>query len=382
MMYGNQFVGRNVFVTGHTGFKGSWLSIWLHHLGARVHGYSLAPPTTPSNFQASGVRDLLESNVEADVRTAETLRSALDAANPSVVFHLAAQPLVRDSYKTPYETFDVNFMGTCNLLEAIRLRGKPCVVIVVTSDKCYENLESYRAYREDDAMGGHDPYSASKGTVELLVSSYRRSFFPPGRGGQHGIKLASVRAGNVIGGGDWARDRIVPDIVGHLHAGLPVPVRHPRAVRSWQHVLEPLNGYLTLASQMLTCDDADLCGGWNFGASEHCTASVSELVDGFCSAWDGGTWQYTGDPNQPHEAELLRLSSVKATTHLGWRPVWDLEQTIGHTVRWYREFRRAAGASMLGACIDDITAFSRDCVRITRGHEQLTTTSPLACSIV
>jgi CDP-glucose 4,6-dehydratase len=365
-----EFSGRSVFLTGHTGFKGSWLTIWLHELGSRVHGYSLAPPTRPSNFEASAVRELLESHAEADVRSTESLRAALDDADPDVVFHLAAQPLVRDSYQRPYETFDVNFMGTCNLLEAIRLRAKPCVVIVVTSDKCYENVESHRAYREEDAMGGHDPYSASKGASELLIDSYRRSFFPPEFIASHGVKLASVRAGNVIGGGDWARDRIVPDIVAHLHAGRPVPVRNPRAIRPWQHVLEPLNGYLTLAARMLSQDDVELCSGWNFGPSNQGTARVSDLVDGFCSAWDGGTWQCTGDPNQPHEAKVLRLSIEKARMRLGWRPVWDLEQTIDRTVRWYRQFHNATGASMLGACRDDIAAYSRDFARRTRGNQQ------------
>jgi CDP-glucose 4,6-dehydratase len=371
-MYGGIFAGRSVFVTGHTGFKGSWLTIWLHQLGARVHGYSLAAPTTPSNFDASGVRELLDSHVEADVRSTRMLRTALDNAVPDAVFHLAAQPLVRDSYQTPYETFDVNVMGTCNLLEAIRLRGKPCVVVIVTSDKCYENNESHRAYQEDDAMGGHDPYSASKGAAELLVNSYRRSFFPPKRVREHGVKLASARAGNVIGGGDWARDRIVPDIVQHLRAGRPVPVRNPRAVRPWQHILEPLNGYLMLASRMLSRDDAELCSGWNFGPGEERTASVSQLVEGFCSAWEGGSWKNMGHPNQPHEAELLRLSIEKAMTRLNWRPVWDFEQTIAHTVQWYREFYRAAGASMLGTCLDDIAAFALDLARITCGQRQLT----------
>jgi CDP-glucose 4,6-dehydratase len=362
--FGSAFAGRSVLVTGHTGFKGSWLSIWLHLLGAQVAGYSLAPPTRPSNFGVSNVRGLLHRHIEGDVRSLNDLQAAVDTADPDVIFHLAAQPLVRESYQTPRETFDVNFMGTCNLLEAVRLRRKPCVVIVVTSDKCYENLESHRAYREEDAMGGHDPYSASKGAAELLVASYGRSFFPPQRLNEHGVKLASARAGNVIGGGDWACDRIVPDIVAHLSTQRPVPVRNPEAVRPWQHVLEPLSGYLTLAAQMLSSSDAELCGGWNFGPSEQGTACVGELVTQFCAAWEGGEWRFTGDPNQLHEAKLLRLSIKKAEARFGWRPVWKLDETVERTIRWYRAQARSKGQSMLGQCIEDIAAYSREYARL------------------
>jgi CDP-glucose 4,6-dehydratase len=219
-------------------------------------------------------------------------------------------------------------------------------------------------------MGGHDPYSASKGAVELLVNSYRRSFFPAESVGRHGVKVATARAGNVIGGGDWARDRIVPDIVAHLEAGLSVPVRNPQAVRPWQHVLGPLGGYLTLASRMLSHDDAELCSGWNFGPSPQASACVSDLVERFCAAWNGGAWQFTGNPSQPHEARLLRLSIEKAKARLGWRPVWNLKQTIDHTVRWYREFHDARQSSMLDACLADIAAYSRDWARSARGREQ------------
>jgi CDP-glucose 4,6-dehydratase len=356
-LFGGAFAARSVFVTGHTGFKGSWLSVWLNKLGARVTGYSLAAAER-SNFVVSNVGELLECHIEGDTRSLEQLHSAVDRADPDVIFHLAAQPLVRESYQRPRETFDVNVMGTCNLLEAVRLRRKPCVVIVVTSDKCYENLESHRAYREDDAMGGHDPYSASKGAAELLVSSYRRSFFSPRRIGDHGVQFATVRAGNVIGGGDWASDRIVPDIVAHLSTDRPVPVRNPEAVRPWQHVLEPLSGYLTLAERMLTSRDAELCSGWNFGPSEAGTACVGQLVTEFCAAWDGGAWRFIGDSNQPHEAKLLRLSIKKAQSRLGWRPVWNLEDTVKRTVEWYRAFERSNGRSMLGQCLADIATYS------------------------
>jgi CDP-glucose 4,6-dehydratase len=355
----NQFRGKSVFVTGHTGFKGSWLSIWLHQLGAKVSGYALEPATSPSNFNVSCVRDVVDQHVVGDVRSVDTLRKSLDAADPDIIFHLAAQPIVRESYRNPYETFDTNFMGSCNLLEAVRLRRKQCVVVMVTSDKCYENLGSHRGYREDDPMGGYDPYSASKGAIELLVSSYRRSFFPPAQVSQHGVKLASVRAGNVIGGGDWASDRIVPDIVAHLNAKRAVPLRYPRAVRPWQHVLAPLNGYLVLASKMLSSNDAELCTGWNFGPTDAGTSSVSELVDEFCTAWGSGSWEDVSDINQPYEDGMLRLSIAKAAK-LGWAPVWTLRQTVEHTARWYLAFNASGGRSMLDVCLADIADYASD----------------------
>jgi CDP-glucose 4,6-dehydratase len=288
------------------------------------------------------------------------LRRALDDSDPEIIFHLAAQPLVRESYQTPYETMETNFMGTCNLLEAVRQRERPCVVIVVTSDKCYENREQRGAYSESDAMGGHDPYSASKGAVELLVASYRRSYFPADRCGEHRIKVSTVRAGNVIGGGDWARDRIVPDIVSHLRIGHSIPVRNPHSVRPWQHVLEPLSGYMMLAAKMLASDEPHLCDGWNFGPEEESNATVQELVERFCAAWGSGNWVDESDAAQPHEARLLRLSIEKATSHIGWRPTWSFKQAITRTARWYREFHSAAERSMRDACLRDIAQYSAD----------------------
>lgn len=354
---GGRFAGRSVFVTGHTGFKGSWLSIWLHQLGANVAGYSLGLPSNPCNFQASQVRGLLTRHYEADIRDVAALRKALDEADPEVIFHLAAQPLVRESYQTPYETMEANFMGTCNLLEAVRQRSAPCVVLVITSDKCYEIDERDYGYCENDPLGGHDPYSASKGAVELLASSYRRSFFSPENIDRHGVKLATVRAGNVIGGGDWAQDRIVPDIVAHLTSNRVVPLRNPGAVRPWQHVLEPLGGYLRLAGEMLASDDGSLCEGWNFGPDARSSATVQELVAEFCRAWGGGGWADVSSGSQPHEAHLLRLSIDKAVTRLGWRPAWTFRKTIEYTARWYREFRAAGDDSMQEACLRDIAEY-------------------------
>jgi CDP-glucose 4,6-dehydratase len=338
VVLGPAFAGRAVFVTGHTGFKGSWLSIWLHDLGARVTGYALAPPTSPSNFDASAVGDLLAAHCVADLRDTASLHAALRAAAPDVVFHLAAQPLVRQSYATPRETFDVNVMGTVNLLEAVRLLGRPCVVLVITSDKCYENREQTWGYREVDAMGGHDPYSASKGAAEIAVAAYRRSFFPLGQIRRHGVKVASVRAGNVIGGGDWAADRIVTDVVRHLQAGQPVPVRSPRAIRPWQHVLEPLGGYLLLAARMLQSDDPAWCDAWNFGPLPGEEIPVCRLVEGFVEAWGTGSWQDVSDPRQPHEAGVLRLCIDKALHQLGWRPRWSVAEAVRRTAEWFRRF--------------------------------------------
>ncbi|MBL7043927.1 MAG: CDP-glucose 4,6-dehydratase [Pirellulaceae bacterium] len=354
----SSFAGRSVFLTGHTGFKGSWLAIWLQQLGAYVHGYSLAPPTQPSSFEVAEVRELLAGHYECDMRDIDSLAGAIDKANPEIVFHLAAQPIVRTSYETPRETIETNFMGTCNLLECVRRRAKPCVVVVVTSDKCYENREQVWGYRENDAMGGHDPYSASKGAVEILVASYRRSFFGPEDCGEHGVKLATARAGNVIGGGDWAKDRIVPDAARHLAEGKPVPVRCPWAVRPWQHVLEPLSGYLSLAAKMMADDDPQWCDGWNFAPETGDDATVCDVVETFCRAWGQGTWEDMSDPTQPHEANVLRLSIEKAIARLDWRPIWDFHETVVRTARWYRNYYSRNKASMRDACLDDIRSYA------------------------
>jgi CDP-glucose 4,6-dehydratase len=349
----------DALVTGHTGFKGSWLAIWLHALGVRVTGYSLTPPTNPSNFKASRVETFLARHIEADIRDAAQITAAVREAKPQIIFHLAAQSLVRLSYQQPRETFDTNVIGTASVLDAVRAAGRPCVVLVITSDKCYENREQVWGYRESDPMGGYDPYSASKGCAELLTAAYRRSFFPPDKLASHGIKLASVRAGNVIGGGDWATDRILTDAAVALAAGKPVPVRNPGAVRPWQHVLEALAGYLTLASRMVCSDDPALCTAWNFGPYSGQEATVRQVVEMFIQSWGEGKWEDKRDPNASHEAAVLRLSIDKAICALAWQPRWNLARTLQHTAAWYRGFYRDPNQNMREACLADIAAYQR-----------------------
>lgn len=348
------FRGRSVVVTGHTGFKGSWLALWLTELGAKVAGYSLTPPTQPNNFDVTGLKRVLARHYVADIRDGAALQSALVECRPEVVFHLAAQALVRPSYDSPRETFEVNVIGIASLLDAIRSLRRPCTVIIVTSDKCYENREQIAGYRENDAMGGYDPYSASKGAAELLTAAYRRSFFHPDKLNEHGVKLASARAGNVIGGGDWAKDRIVTDIVRSLSQGQPVPVRNPRSVRPWQHVLEPLSGYLRLAAAMLNSDAPTWCSPWNFGPKPEDDATVQEVVERFCNAWGNGRWQDASKPDQPHEAGMLRLNIDKAVSELGWHPRWRLDQAVKRTAAWYKQYYADPGRPMYDACRKDI----------------------------
>jgi CDP-glucose 4,6-dehydratase len=351
-----QYSGRSVFITGHTGFKGSWLTLWLKLLGAKVHGYSLPAPTQPSNFEASRVRELCSSHVEADIRDAASIESALRHSNADFVFHLAAQPVVRDSYSAPADTFEINVMGTVRVLEAVRVIGRPCTVVVITSDKCYHNLEQVWGYREVDAMGGDDPYSASKGAAELVVAAYRKSFFDPERTSSHGVRLASARAGNVIGGGDWARDRIVCDMVRALSTGQTIPVRNPQSIRPWQHVLDPLSGYLLLAHRMATSDDASWSSGWNFGPLAGDTLPVAELVELFLKSWGGGGWAPQSSSLPLHEARVLRLCVDKAVTDLGWSPTWRVAEAVTRTANWYRLFYQG-GHDMRQACWSDIGDF-------------------------
>jgi CDP-glucose 4,6-dehydratase len=322
--------GRRVLLTGHTGFKGGWLAHWLLRLGAEVHGLALAPDTTPDLFSALRLGARLASHTLGDVRDAQVVRAAFARVRPEVVFHLAAQPIVLRSYEDPAETFATNVMGTVHVLDGVRATPQVRAVVNVTSDKCYENREWVWGYRESDPMGGSDPYSASKGAAELVFQSYLRSFFRE----RPGLGAASVRAGNVIGGGDFARDRIVPDAIRALARGERVPVRRKASIRPWQHVLEPLGGYLLLASRLLRGDDVS--GGWNFGPKAENAVPVSVLVDELVRAWGSGGWDDVGRRDAPHEAHFLRLDVTKAWDGLGWAPRWDLRTTIAATVDWYR----------------------------------------------
>jgi CDP-glucose 4,6-dehydratase len=355
------YKGRRVLVTGHTGFKGAWLTIWLHALGAEVTGASLQPPTTPSLFEIADVGQFCEHR-NLDVRNLAAIREMVRRARPDFVFHLAAQSLVRSSYSEPLETISTNVLGTATLLEAIRLERVPSSVVVVTSDKCYENCERAAAYREEDRLGGRDPYSMSKGAAELVTASYRQSFFPVEEIGTHGIALASVRAGNVIGGGDWAVDRIVPDAIRALSCGRAVQVRNPSSVRPWQHVLEPLSGYLLLGSRLLDVRsghaDPGYASAWNFGPTAGDSVTVGELVTETVRLWGSGTWEAPGGGREPHEARVLRLDVEKAKKELEWWPRWDVNRALRETVDWYREHHlRSASFRAAERCVDQIRAY-------------------------
>jgi CDP-glucose 4,6-dehydratase len=329
MSFGKKFSGKRVLVTGHTGFKGSWLCEWLLALGAEVTGFALPPPTEPALFDQLGLTGRVNDR-RGDIRDLIAVRAAVDAAKPDFIFHLAAQSLVRLSYAQPVETYATNIMGTVHLLEAVRLAGRACTVVVVTTDKCYENTERAHAYREDEPMGGYDPYSSSKGATELVVSAYRRSYFSAP---DSPVRLASARAGNVIGGGDWALDRIVPDCIRSLQRGEAIPVRNRHATRPWQHVLEPLSGYLWLAAQLH--EDRKFATAFNFGPTPAATQPVGALVTEVLKHWPG-KWEDRTDPKAVHEATLLSLAIEKADRELGWRPVWDFQATITETIGWYR----------------------------------------------
>jgi CDP-glucose 4,6-dehydratase len=344
-------------VTGDSGFKGAWLVSWLTHLGASVYGLSLAPNTEPSLFERCRLSEMLAGRHEADVNDAAAVRSAIETVEPEIVFHLAAQALVRVSYEDPVGTYATNVMGTVHLLEAIRRRGKPCAVVVCTSDKCYENRESWYAYRENDPLGGRDAYSASKAATEIAVASFRDSFFSRRTFEQHGIALATVRAGNAIGPGDWARDRIVPDTIRALYSGTPVSLRNPRASRPWQHVLEPLSGYLCLGAELLSTRGADFAEAWNFGPYPGSAQPVQELVAALIEAWGGGSWVTVESKDQPHEAGQLRLAIDKAVARLGWGPLWDLRVTARRTAVGYRRLEREFARDVL---LEEITDYERE----------------------
>lgn len=358
MAFGEGLSGRTVLVTGHTGFKGSWLTIWLQHLGATVHGFALDPPTDPSNFEASRVGDLLRSDTRGDVTDLSTVRHVLDSTRPDVVFHLAAQPLMRRAWEDPAGTFATNVMGTVTVLEAVRLSRRPCVVVCITSDKCYDNQEWNWGYRENDRLGGREAYGASKAAAELVVHSYRSTYFPEDSIAEHGVRVATTRAGNVIGGGDWSPDRVVPDVVRALSTGRRIEIRSPGAVRPWQHVLVPLSGYITLAERMLDepCDPA-LCSGWNFGPDRTAMVDVRRLVEEAITHWGGGSWGSVDDSLVRHESTLLHLNTDKALNLLGWYPQWDFTESVRRTMAWYRRACRQGAANMRSACLCDIEAY-------------------------
>ncbi len=332
-------------VTGHTGFKGSWLALWLHELGAKVHGLSLPPPTSPSHFELAEVERVLTTHTLCDVRDEAAVLAAVQRAQPEVVLHLAAQPLVRESYATPVETFATNVLGTAHVLEAVRRHAPEAAVVVVTSDKCYEEGAS-RPYREGDPLGGHDPYSASKAAAEHVAASYRRAF---------GLRVATARAGNVIGGGDWAADRIVVDAVRALLAGEPVPVRNPHATRPFQHVLDPLHGYLLLAAGLVAGDAARFADAYNFGPLEHEETTVSALVSELVQAFGSGSVRDASQPGAVREAPRLALDATRASEVLGWRPRFGLREAVSRTARWYRAWHQ--GSPPREASLEDLRAF-------------------------
>ena len=332
-MFANAFRDKKVWVSGHTGFKGAWLTCWLLSLNAKVHGFSLEPPTVPSLFTQLELQKDIDHEI-ADVRDPVAVRESIKRARPDFVFHLAAQSLVRQSYSQPLETFATNVMGTAHVLEALRPLETPCTAIFVTTDKCYENRECDYAYREEDPLGGYDPYSSSKAATEIVIQSYRRSFFQ-----NHPVKVASARAGNVIGGGDWAQDRIVPDCIRALQKKQPIEVRNKLSTRPWQHVLDPLSGYLWLGARISKTNgngDSPLCSAFNFGPLPEANRAVHELVQEVLKHWPG-QWTDKSNPDAMHEATFLQLSIDKARSLLDWSPAWSFPDAVANTVTWYRE---------------------------------------------
>jgi len=333
--------GKNVFLTGHTGFKGSWLALWLLKLGARVHGYSLNPPTNPNMFDVANIKHDLSSHIISDIRDLDRLKTAVSEASPDIVIHMAAQPIVRDSYQIPVDTYTTNVIGTINILEAVRIVDCVKAIVCVTTDKCYENKEWVWGYRENEPLGGHDPYSSSKACAEIAVSSWRRSFF--GTDDQfHHAAIATARAGNVIGGGDWAKDRLVPDCINAIIKGEKIIVRSPYSIRPWQHVLEPLSGYLILALKLYE-EGYKYAEAWNFGPNSNDERPVEYVVSEVCKAYgDGAKFEIVHNPDQPHEAAYLKLDCSKSRSVLAWEPKWNLNKAIEATVEWVKAWRNNA----------------------------------------
>lgn len=354
----NFWQGKKVIITGHTGFKGSWLCLWLHQLGAEIHGYALAPPTKPSLFELARVAELLHSHQIADIRDGVTLTAAMQRVQPEIVIHMAAQPLVRDSYAIPVETYAINVMGTVNLLEAVRHCSSVRAVVNVTTDKCYENREWVWGYRENEPMGGFDPYSSSKGCAELVTAAYRNSFFNASTFNsstlQHSAAIATARAGNVIGGGDWATDRLIPDIIRAIMADEAVRIRNPHAIRPWQHVLEPLSGYLLLA-QRLYEQGAAYAEGWNFGPTDDDAKPVEWIVKRLCEQWGADARYEIDSGDRPHEAHYLKLECSKVRMRIGWQPRWNLDTALQAIVEWTRGY--CSKAPIREICLQQISRY-------------------------
>ena len=348
------YKGKRVLVTGHTGFKGSWLSIWLHELGAKVIGVGLDPFTERDNFVLSGIAAKIEADIRADIRDGKRMKEIFAEYRPDIVFHLAAQPLVRLSYEKPVETYETNVMGTINVLEAIRATNCVKVGVMITTDKCYDNKEQLRGYKEDDPFGGYDPYSSSKGACEIAIQSWRRSFFNPEQFEMHGKSIASVRAGNVIGGGDWALDRIIPDCIRALEMGRPIDIRSPKSVRPWEHVLEPLSGYLLLAQKMWE-QPTEYCEGWNFGPEANSVSTVWDVATELVRTFGKGELKDSSNSNDVHEARLLMLDITKAKNRLGWKPRLNMQQCIELVADWYKRYKCM---DVYALCVEEIEKFT------------------------
>ena len=353
-IFDNFYKGKKVLITGHTGFKGSWLSIWLHELGAEVVGVALDRSSDKDNFVLSDIGSKIKADIRTDIRFAQKIKEIFIRYQPEIVFHLAAQPLVRLSYEQPVETYEANVMGTIHVMEAIRVTRSVKVAVMITTDKCYENKEQLQGYKESDPFGGYDPYSSSKGACEIAIQSWRKSFFnPKDYGKKHIVSLASVRAGNVIGGGDWAKDRIIPDCIRALEAGEVIDIRSPRAVRPWEHVLEPLSGYMMLAQKMWD-NPTKYCEGWNFGPEDDSVSTVWEVAAELVKNFGFGELKDSSELNAVHEARFLMLDINKAKIHLGWKPRLNMQQCITLVADWYKRYKTD---NVYNLCIEEINKF-------------------------
>lgn len=353
-LFGGFFNGKRVLITGHTGFKGSWLAIWLHELGAEIVGVGLDPFSEKDNFVLSGIGKKIKADIRADIRDGNKMKDIFVEYKPEIVFHLAAQPLVRLSYEQPVATYETNVMGTVNILEAIRATDSVKVGVMITTDKCYDNKEQLQGYKEDDPFGGYDPYSSSKGACEIAIQSWRRSFFNSEDYDKHGKSVASVRAGNVIGGGDWSKDRIIPDCIRALEANKPIEIRSPKSVRPWEHVLEPLSGYLLLAKTMWE-HPTEYCEGWNFGPVNDSVSTVWDVASELIRQYGKGSLKDCSNPNAPHEAKLLMLDITKAKTRLNWNPRLNMKQCISLVADWYKRYK---SENVYNLCVEEIERFA------------------------